>query len=484
MGGLEWIVIPAAAAVVLVVVLGIAIVVTYAAIRVTGGVLSAIGWFLRGLFRFIGGTIGDFAAAVGAILAAIVGLVMTPFLALSGGDRAKAALAAARRELGVAADAFWNAIVRRPLRLLGLGRALGGLEERLPDAIRDGASAAPRGEPAAFPGYEVVATLPSGGSGARLYVAEPDAARRREDPTLPDRIVIKSFALVDGSELPQIVRESRSLEPARALGLVLDHGLDARRFWYAIAFHDGESLAEAAGKLHLAHPDGLDAGSLRTVVGWMHDLVATLVRYHAAGVWHKDLKPDNVIVSGGKAVVVDLGLVTPLRSAMTLTTHGTEYFRDPEMVRQALRGVRVHEVDGARFDVFGAGAVLYFLLEGTFPAHGGLSLFAKPSPESLRWIVRRAMADYRQRYASAAEMLADLDAVRNAADPAAVRPADLPSVAASDRESEAPSPPPARPAPPTVAAEAAALAAAPIHDPRRRPRLKVTNWWTGRYGPA
>jgi hypothetical protein len=81
-------------------------------------------------------------------------------------------------------------------------------------------------------------------------------------------------------------------------------------------------------------------------------------------------------------------------------------------------------------------------------------------------------------------MLADLDAVRNAADPAAVRPADLPSVAASDRESEAPSPPPARPAPPTVAAEAAALAAAPIHDPRRRPRLKVTNWWTGRYGPA
>jgi hypothetical protein len=112
-------------------------------------------------------------------------------------------------------------------------------------------------------------------------------------------------------------------------------------------------------------------------------------------------------------------------------------------VRQALRGVRVHEVDGARFDVFGAGAVLYFLLEGTFPAHGGLSLFAKPSPESLRWIVRRAMADYRQRYASAAEMLADLDAVRNAADPAAVRPADLPSVAASDRESEAPAPPPA-----------------------------------------
>jgi hypothetical protein len=484
MTGLEWILLPALI-VALVVILGVAIVVTYAAIRVTGGVLSAVGWFLRGLWRFVRGTIGDLAAAFGAILTAIVASCMAPFLAFAGVHRAKSAFGAAGRELGVAADAVWNMLARRPLRLLGLGRALGGLEERLPGAIRDGASAAPRGEPAAFPGYEVVATLPSGGSGARLYVAEPDAARRREDPTLPDRVVIKSFALVDGSELPQIVRESRSLEPARALGLVLDHGLDARRFWYAIAFHDGESLAEAAGKLHAARPDGLDADDLRTIVAWMHDLVATLVRYHAAGVWHKDLKPDNVIVAGGRATLVDLGLVTPLRSAMTLTTHGTEYFRDPEMVRQALRGVKVHEVDGARFDVYGAGAVLYLLLEGTFPAHGGLSLFAKPAPESLRWIARRAMADYRQRYASAAELLADLDAVRDAADPAAVRPADLPSVAGSDRESEAPSPPPAGASPPVAAAAAAALAeAVAAPDPRRRPRLKVENWWTGRYGPA
>ena len=37
---------------------------------------------------------------------------------------------------------------------------------------------------------------------------------------------------------------------------------------------------------------------------------------------------------------MDFGLVTPLRSAMTLTTHGTEYFRDPEMVRMALKGVK------------------------------------------------------------------------------------------------------------------------------------------------
>ena len=41
---------------------------------------------------------------------------------------------------------------------------------------------------------------------------------------------------------------------------------------------------------------------------------------------------DNL--SDGRVQLVDLGLITPLASAMTLTTHGTEYFRDPELVRK------------------------------------------------------------------------------------------------------------------------------------------------------
>ena len=108
----------------------------------------------------------------------------------------------------------------------------------------------------------------------------------------------------------------------------------------------------------------------------------TLRAYHDGGLWHKDVKPENVIVHDGRAHLVDLGLVTPLRSAMTLTTHGTEYFRDPEMVRQALRGVKVHQVNGAKFDIYAAGAVLYFLIENDFPAHGALSRFTRKSPEA------------------------------------------------------------------------------------------------------
>ena len=45
------------------------------------------------------------------------------------------------------------------------------------------------------------------------------------------QVVIKSFSMNDGSSLPQIVRESRSLDAAKKLGLVLDHDLTPDRFF-------------------------------------------------------------------------------------------------------------------------------------------------------------------------------------------------------------------------------------------------------------
>jgi len=359
-----------------------------------------------------------------------------------------------------AVAASGGTVYRYPLCIRVAGRA--------PASVRLAATPATPGparsaERAQFPGYEVVGTLPAGGSGARLYIARPLAGSARRLPAGRDRVVIKSFALSEGSTLPQIVRESRSIEAATRLGLVLEHALDGHRFWYAMPYHPGPHFGEAVRGLHRMGPrEGLDAAAIGVLLRWMTDLARTLDRYHAAGLWHKDVKPDNAIVASDGAHLVDIGLVTSLASGMTLTTHGTEYFRDPEMVRLALRGVKVHEVDGVRFDLYGLGAMLYLALEDTFPAQGGLSAFSKRSPEALRWVVRRAMSDYSKRYRSAAEMLADLDAIAAARDPFALRPADLPSMRAAASAGSAPveapalevKPPSAPPADPVAAAEA------------------------------
>lgn len=286
-----------------------------------------------------------------------------------------------------------------------------------------------------FDGYQIVGTLAGGGSGGKLYVARPDELKRasfeRQGFLGVGDVVIKAFSVREGSSLPQIVRESRALEAAKKLGLVLEHQLTPERFFYVMQYVPGDSLSIMTQRLHaVSESAGLAGEQLRRAVSYVADLVATLDQYHRAGLWHKDIKPDNIIVNStdGRAHLVDFGLLTPLRSSMTLTTHGTEYFRDPEMVRMALKGVKVADVDGAKFDVYGAGAVLFSILENSFPAHGALSQVSKRCPEPLRWIIRRAMTDYDKRYSSASAMLLDLRAVLTSAEPMSMRVADLPSM--------------------------------------------------------
>ncbi len=465
-----------------------------------------IGWLVRHLFAFVGGEIKDTLRVVGAVITALVfsllvvgNILIFRWSASSHFGRAFSA------EISAGASSLYRIFIGHPARLLGLKSLVDGIENRVPQAV---AAAPTRDKPSRrtgqFEHYKIVGSLPGGGSGGKLYIAEPDdiklASFSRNGHGDIGQVVIKSFSLKDGSSLPQIVRESRSLDAAKNLGLVLDHELTPERFYYVMEYMPGESLGVETQRMHAASPaEGLSDASLRRGLGYVEGLLATLRRYHDGGLWHKDVKPDNIIIHDGGAHLVDFGLITPLRSAMTLTTHGTEYFRDPEMVRMALKGVKVHEVDGARFDVYAAGAVLYSVIENSFPAHGGLSRIGKRCPDTLRWIVRRAMTDYDKRYATAAAMLADVQYVRAAKDPFKVKPAELPSVAGGIAEPNEPVVevrdedlafmPPARPKNPAKAVpapgggprRAAATMAAAAATARTKPRLKVTGWWSGKY---
>ena len=458
--------------------------------------LFGLTWRILGnIFRFIGSEIADTLRFVGAVLS---GLLFAPLVVLNiviGRWSASRHFANAFwAEMSSAGSAVYRVFVGNPARLFGLGSALEGIEQRVPQAM---AAAPGKDKPAKrvgqFDGYSIVGSLQGGGSGSRLYIAEPDPIKRagfvRQGLADVDRVVIKVFSLKDGSSLPQIVRESRALDAAKKLGLVLEHELTPERFFYVMRYVPGDSLAVVTQRLHAESPaEGLDGRRLSAALGYACDLVASLDAYHRAGLWHKDVKPDNIIVDGQdhKAHLVDFGLVTPLRSAMTLTTHGTEYFRDPELVRQALRGVKVHQIDGSKFDIYAAGAVLFSVIENSFPAHGGLSQTTKRCPEALRWIVRRAMTDYDRRYASAAEMLADLRVVQAAADPFKLKPIDLPSVNGREAAETVATPwadaaPAATPFEPARGNPVPPLAAP---TPAGRPNLTVSDWWSGRYSVA
>ncbi|MBX3379332.1 MAG: hypothetical protein KF805_04505 [Phycisphaeraceae bacterium] len=464
-----------------------------------------IAWVIARLFHFVIGMLADAVRMIGAILAMILFAPLVLLNIIIGRWSASAHFASSvKGELAIAGACLYRICLGHPARLVGMGGLVEGIEQRFPQAVAQApTSDKPKGSggrAGQFEGYKIVGSLPTGGSGSKLYIAEPDPIKRasfeRAGFRGVDQVVIKNFPVDDGSNLPNIVRESRALEAAKNLGLVLDHELSPSKFYYVMRYVPGQTLNVVIQQMH-AQSDpslqGLDDRHLRSTLGYVADLVGTLQQYHSGGLWHKDVKPENIIVEqihgAPRAHLVDFGLVTPLRSAMTLTTHGTEYFRDPELVRLALRGVKVHEVDGSKFDVYAAGAVLFAAMENSFPAHGVLSQVSRRCPEAVKWIIRRAMADYDKRYTSAAQMMADLATVQSAADPFALKPIDLPSMRSSPVEMPLPEPQAAFVGSPAAARQYAgpvpppfAAGPSPAREPKRsRPDIRLLNWWTGEH---
>lgn len=471
--------------------------------------------FFRHIFRFIFGMVGDVVRSIGGVITSIVLVPLIIINVLIGRWSAAGHYGRVFQDefVGIG-HCVYRVFIGHPAKFFLLGGLVEGIEQRIPQAVAQSPGAdRPSRSTGEFEGYKIVGSLQGGGSGGRLYVAEPDERKKAgfsRGGREVKQVVIKAFSLADGSSLPQIIRESRALEAAKKMGLILDHELTDARFFYVMEYIPGDSLTVVTKRLHSeGGPQGLGTRQLLPALSMIGDLLTELDRYHKGGLWHKDVKPDNIIINQGRAHLVDLGLVTPLRSAMTLTTHGTEYFRDPELVRMALRGAKVNEVDGVKFDLYGVGAVLYSVVENSFPAHGGLSQISRSCPEALRWIVRRAMADLGNRYATSQEMLADLRVVMTATDPFTLKPADLPSVSGGY---VAPAPYVDEFAGVVGAAKAAAppAGAAPAESkhgfvfevesnigfgapkagnagnagPRRTPRISVSDWWTGRYGSA
>jgi eukaryotic-like serine/threonine-protein kinase len=159
-------------------------------------------------------------------------------------------------------------------------------------------------------------------------------------------------------------------------------------------------------------------------------VLKALRKAHAAGIVHRDLKPDNVFLcrrddEPSFVKIVDFGIskLQPLAGVDTLTHEGavlgTAFYMSPEQAQS------FPDIDG-RTDLFSVGAILYEMLTGE-PPHSGPTYEAvliaictrdaadvrekAPSvPEALARVIARALERDRQaRYATAEEMLSELE---------------------------------------------------------------------------
>src|SRR5882672_565847 len=187
-----------------------------------------------------------------------------------------------------------------------------------------------------------------------------------------------------------------------------------------MAFVDGEDLHNI---LKTEHPLPLER-SLKIA----RQMCEALDAAHSEGVVHRDFKPQNVLVGNNDQVYVsDFGLATSLETAkmgMTRTgaVMGTPRYMSPEQVEGK-------EVD-SRCDLYALGLVLYEMVTGATPFSGestwqlmyqrvqvmpkDVKLVNPALPEYVARVIMHCLEkDPANRYQSAKEILADLDAGRS-----------------------------------------------------------------------
>ena len=164
----------------------------------------------------------------------------------------------------------------------------------------------------------------------------------------------------DGQFTDRFVREARAAAKLnhRNVVSVFDQGRDGDVTYLVMEYVPGRTLRDV-----MRHEAPMPA--LRTMQLTEQILIA-LSAAHGAKLIHRDVKPENVLISpDGEVKVADFGLARAVSSATTATGGtliGTVSYLAPEIV--------LHDGADARSDVYAVGAMMYEMLTGQKP-HGG-----------------------------------------------------------------------------------------------------------------
>ena len=244
-----------------------------------------------------------------------------------------------------------------------------------------------------------------------------------EDNELPRQVALKLLPnqfIADKQLTERFFREARAAAKLEHPNIILIY--EASVFegqpFIAMQFIDGPTVADlisAKGKIEIEES-----------VSIICKVLETLEAAHNKGIFHRDIKPTNVMLKDGKYVrVIDFGIAkaqTDSNLTAAGTAFGTPAYMAPEQFSSSA------DANAALYDVYAVGVTFYYMLCGKLPFEGDnpytirdLKIYKKPVspssmasniPPALDEVVMKAMAaNPKDRYQSAQEMF---DAIHNA----------------------------------------------------------------------
>jgi serine/threonine protein kinase len=238
--------------------------------------------------------------------------------------------------------------------------------------------------------FEILSQLGAGGMG-EVYLAEDTRLHRKVAlKILPAEVALHhdrmrrflqeatAAASLNHPNIAHIYETGEAEATAPA-----DSGKRGERLNFIVMeFVDGVTLRE---KIHREHSD------LRKLLRYLQQVAEGLAKAHAAGVVHRDLKPDNIMITGdGHAKVLDFGLVKLIETTLPSrsrepgssevatavmpqhsapgTVLGTVGYMSPEQAQG-----KTDEIDN-RSDIFSFGCILFEAVTGRKPFEGESAL--------------------------------------------------------------------------------------------------------------
>jgi len=276
--------------------------------------------------------------------------------------------------------------------------------------------------------YRLIKELGHGGMGTVYLADDTRLGRRAALKLLPAHLV---------NNPERVRRFQREARTASALNhpniiTIFDFGEENGRHYIVSEFVEGRTLRDCVSDPAL---------TLNQVLDLVIQVAGALAAAHAAGIVHRDIKPDNIMLRpDGYVKVLDFGLAkltepesTSDEADTNVSAGGSDFETQTGIVLGTVNYMspeqaRGQKVDG-RSDMFSLGVILYELITGRRPFAGEtfhhtmvaitdaepppIARVVPDAPAALQAITNRLLAkDREHRYQTARELLADLETLQ------------------------------------------------------------------------